>query len=58
MKFHVCPVCKVKGEPQNGNPIVWYHVTTDNRGMKVTHKWSANSGRMFTMKATEDDAVV
>lgn len=58
MKFYTCPICKVKGEQEKGNPIVWYHVTTDNRGMKLTHKWSVNSGRMFTMKATDDDAVV
>ena len=58
MKFLTCPLCKIKGEPEKGNPIVWFHATTDNRGAPLTHKWSVNSGRMFTMKATEDDSVV
>jgi hypothetical protein len=58
MKFYMCPICKVKGEAEKGNPIVWLHLTTDNRGAPLTHKWSVNSGRMFTMKATEDDSVV
>ena len=58
MKFYICPICKIKGEAEKGNPIVWFHLTTDNRGAPSTHKWSVNSGRMFTMKATEDDSVV
>lgn len=58
MKYFICPLCKTKGEPEKGNPIVWFHSTTDNRGAPLTHKWSVNSGRMFTMKATEDDSVV
>jgi hypothetical protein len=58
MKVYVCPICKVKGQQVANNPLVWYHMTTDNRGAPVTHEWSVNSGRMFSLKATEDDSVV
>jgi hypothetical protein len=57
MKHQNCPICKVKGEQLANNPLVWYHVTTDNRNYTVTHKWSVSTGRMFTLKATEDDSV-
>jgi hypothetical protein len=57
-KFHKCPICKVQGEQLKENSLVYYHTTTDNRGAPLTHKWSVNSGRMFTLKTTEDDSVV
>lgn len=58
MKFYNCPLCRVKGQQVEGNSLVWFHPTTDNRGNPLTHKWSVNSGRMFRMKADEDDSVV
>lgn len=58
MKFTVCPLCKEKGSQFKDNPLVWFHMTTTNRGHPLTHKWSVNSGRMFSLKADEDDSVV
>lgn len=58
MKHYFCPICKVKGEQLPGNSLVWYHVATDSKNRPETHKWSINSGRLFSMKATEDDSVV
>lgn len=57
MKFYVCPLCKVKGQQVEGNPLVWFHMTTTNRGDPLTHKWSVNTGRMFRLKGDEDDTV-
>jgi hypothetical protein len=57
MKFHNCPLCKVKGQQVEGNALVWYHMTTTNRGSPLTHKWSVNTGRMFRLKSDEDDSI-
>ena len=51
-----CPLCKEEGKQVEDNKLVWYHKTTDNRGSPVTHKWSIKSGRMFALKATDDDS--
>jgi len=56
-KFYVCPLCKVKGEQIENNSIVYFHTTTDNKGNPITHKWSINSGRLFRLKADDDDSV-
>lgn len=56
-KFCYCPICKVKGEQDSNNTLVWFHVSTDNKNRQVTHKWSVNTGRMFTLKASDDDSV-
>jgi hypothetical protein len=56
-KFCYCPICKVKGGQVADNPLVWYHVSTDNKNRPVTHKWSANTGRMFSLKANDDDSI-
>ena len=53
------PECKnVEGQQLDNNKMVWYHVTTDNRGRKLTHKWSVKSGRPFSLKAGEEDEVL
>ena len=46
------------GQQLDNNQLVWYHVTTDNRGQKLTHKWSVNSGRPFTLKPSEMDELI
>lgn len=58
MSFYNCPECRAKGQQVDGNPLVWYHMTTTNRGAPLTHKWSVKTGRMFTQKGDEDDSVV
>lgn len=58
MKFYMCPLCKVRGQQFKDNTLVWHHMTTTNRGAPLTHKWSVNTGRMFTQKSDEDDSVV
>ena len=60
-KFTKCPFkeCNhVEGQQLDNNQLVWYHVTTDNRGQKLTHKWSVNSGRPFTLKPSEMDELI
>lgn len=60
-KFTKCPFpeCnKIEGQQLDNNQMVWYHVTTDNRGQKLTHKWSVKSGRPFTLKASEMDELI
>ena len=53
------PECnKAEGQELDNNKMVWYHVTTDNRGQKLTHKWSVNSGRPFTLKPSEADELL
>ena len=56
--FTRCPLCNREGQQVDNNELVWYHVTTNNRGGPETHKWSVRTGRLFTLKATEDDSVV
>lgn len=58
MKFYMCPLCKVRGQQFQDNPLVWCHATTTNRGDPLTHKWSVKTGRMFAQKGDEDDSVV
>ena len=57
-KFKKCPICNVEGCQVDNNKMVWYHKTSDNRGKPVVHRWSINTGRMFTLKPTEDDNIV
>jgi len=57
-KFARCPLCNVEGCQLDNNKIVWYHSFIGNRGGPEIHKWSVNTGRMFTLKITEEDAVV
>jgi hypothetical protein len=56
-KHTVCPLCNVEGNQLDGNALVWYHNFTDNRGAPGKHKWSVKSGRMFPVKATEEDSL-
>lgn len=57
-RFTKCPLCNVEGCQVDGNNLVWYHSFTNNRGAPEVHRWSVNTGRMFTLKATDEDTVV
>lgn len=57
VKHQLCPLCKEVGKQLDDNKLVWYHSFTDNRGAPDTHKWSVKTGRMFPIKATEDDSL-
>lgn len=52
-----CPLCKEEGKPCDNNKIVWFHTFKTPRGNMETHKWSCLTGRMFTLKPTEDDSI-
>lgn len=56
-KYTYCPLCKIEGKQLDDNKLVWYHNYTDNRGAPCTHRWSLKTGRMFSLKATEDDSL-
>lgn len=51
-----CPLCKVVGQQLDNNKLVWYHMTTDNRGNPESHRWSVNTGRMLIWEP-EDSSV-
>jgi len=57
LKITKCPLCRIEGKPLEKNQLVWYHETTDNRGAPTVHKWSCTTGRLFTLKATEEDSL-
>jgi hypothetical protein len=54
VNFTRCPLCKCVGQQLDGNSLVWYHATTDNRGNPETHRWSVKTGRMLVWESEEN----
>lgn len=52
-----CPECGEEGEKIPGNKIVLFHKFEQKPGYFVLHKWSINTGRMFSKKVSDEDEI-
>lgn len=53
--FYKCPLCAKDGKVCEDSKLVMFHSFVDGKFGPITHKWSVNTGRMFNMKAAEED---